>query len=501
MNFYKLELFKVVGFIALLLAGQTVSAQNSFTPEQVLSAAKSEEKRSDCSKALPLYRKALGFRQTQEAATVGVAHCLLVINQTEEAFQIASNYLKTENPFQVDLHLALSEVYQRRGDFQTAMTEVKTVEKLHPNYVPAWERKGLVHYDLGEFEKAAQNLTDYLKENPRSWFPRFRRAQSYFNMGKYDSCVSDLKTLIEDKPTQMEYQFLLADSYKKMNNHKEEERVLTYILKITPNSADALLRMAAMNDGLGKWDESVNFYKRYLEIEPSKVDIGQKLATAYKHLKMTKQVEDEYTRELRVRPDFDPAAEGLVELWTAQNKFDRVGFFLKEYAEHFPGKHWAVKKYVEMLVNANQASVADAYLERNTRAVEPSADTFALWAWVKKQNGNLDDGIEVLYDGTKKYPKDNFMAYNLGLFYEEKGDSSRAMRAYQEVPANSPVATKAKINLALLYEKNLKFKEALKVLNTVPSDDVMAPSAQAKVVELEAKINGNDRGVSSEKGK
>ncbi|MCS7030025.1 MAG: tetratricopeptide repeat protein [Gloeomargarita sp. SKYG116] len=80
----------------------------------------------------------------------------------------------------------------KQGRPQEAVTKLNEVIRLRPDYLEAYEQRGIAYLKLGEYREAVRDLTKALEGKPDNPVILRHRAIAYFGMGKPDQGNADL---------------------------------------------------------------------------------------------------------------------------------------------------------------------------------------------------------------------------------------------------------------------------------------------------------------------
>lgn len=97
------------------------------------------------------------------------------LEQAKAAVDLAPSYFQA--------HAALAVGYLKADDLDRADRELDIAVSLNPQYLPAREIRGLVHYFRGDFRETVQVLEPLLQEAPCRDTARYFLAQSLLRLG------------------------------------------------------------------------------------------------------------------------------------------------------------------------------------------------------------------------------------------------------------------------------------------------------------------------------
>lgn len=97
------------------------------------------------------------------------------LEQAQAATDVAPAYFQA--------HAALAVAYLKSGNLDRADRELDIAVRLNPQYLPAREIRGLVHYFRGDFREAVLALEPLLQDAPCRGAARYFLAQSLLKLG------------------------------------------------------------------------------------------------------------------------------------------------------------------------------------------------------------------------------------------------------------------------------------------------------------------------------
>lgn len=463
-------------FLSIVLSASCFAASNS---EGAMAQGLAFENAGDFKKAAIQYRLAFDRKESFESAALSLARVLGNTNNFDEASSVLKEYLRTGNPFNVEIHTSLAEIYFKKGMFTDALAETDRIEKLNPGLPKTDEIRGATQFKLANFDGAIETLSNLLKKSPRNTTARYFRAKAYAGKNQWDFANTDTRVLVEEFPTNWEYQSLSAEIFIKLKRWYDADRVLALILKAHPNDVVALTRLTEVHFANNRNNELIATYKRILEIEAKNTLTREKLADTYIRLKQYELAEVELLRLVKELSGHEASSKKLIGIWSEKKRFDMIGSFLKEYCEHWPESKWASTQYVQSLVNIAEYDRALAFLDglpQNTD--EAKLNNFLLKGHVYYKAAKLEEAIKTLLQAEKRWPNDGRVNYNLGVAYSAKKDPHTAAFHYQKVGKVEPFFEKAQVNLALVFESIGKTSESAGILNALPKTG-RTPSQQA----------------------
>ena len=117
----------------------------------------------------------------------------------DKRFQILKD-MATKYPKEKRIHEDLGLYYDSKKMYDKAIVEYNKALALDPDYGPVYNCLAYLYGDLGNFEKANENLQKYTSLLPGDANPIDSMAELYLRMGKIDEAIAKYKEALEAKP-------------------------------------------------------------------------------------------------------------------------------------------------------------------------------------------------------------------------------------------------------------------------------------------------------------
>ena len=86
---------------------------------------------------------------------------------------------------------------QNQRRFTEAIAEYDAAIRLNPQYAPAYNNRGIVYDDLGEFERAIADFDEAIRLAPKGALVYNNRGGVYFKLGQYQRAIQDYNEAIK----------------------------------------------------------------------------------------------------------------------------------------------------------------------------------------------------------------------------------------------------------------------------------------------------------------
>ncbi len=219
--------------------------------------------------AITHYKKAIQKKPYIQSSYYNLAKAYRLLGDFESAkeqlklFQKMKNYYdKTyalegflaEDPLNSPLRMKLAETHSNHQYFSAAIDTYKTIIRLNPKYVEAYDKLGRLYMGLNLPDKAIPQFQQVLQLNPNAIESHVRLGWLFNSQEKYVQAEIHLQKAVEMMPKLTLAYHGLAEIYTQQGHIEKAIQTYKTILKISPNDEDAISTLQKLERQLQESD-------------------------------------------------------------------------------------------------------------------------------------------------------------------------------------------------------------------------------------------------------
>lgn len=221
-----------------------------------------------------------------------------------------------DDPQNVDMRMALAEVYMYNNRFADALVQANQVMMSQPNNERAWLVVGIASANLGKPADAIEPLTKFVDARKDQEMPGLDKSlqaaayylgDSYLQLGKPQEAIEPLKQAVEWSKTDADAMYKLGMAYSGVQDYPNAVDMFHYATTFVPDFQEAYDAMAAAYDagGLPAYGDYARGMSAY-----SKKDYQAAI--------------DLLLKSAEAQPDFSPTFAGLGLTYEAQSRLEEA---------------------------------------------------------------------------------------------------------------------------------------------------------------------------------
>ena len=397
--------------------------------------------------------------------------------------------LAAKEPGNAMLQFHLGRAYWIKGDPASrdkAAQHFETSLKLNPDSLLAKLALARVRLEQGQNGVAVQIAEEILETNPSNMQAKLTRGAGLANLGEGDKAREELRNILRTYKDSNDARYQLAALDLRQKRYGDAEAGFRALAQ-----AGDLRGFTGLADSKMAQDQptaAAQILEQELAKHPDRD--GYRLALSEVLLRMGRLQEARAQLEQVVRRN--PGwAEALTRLGTLESQLgDKAGALenFQKAHQRQPANASATLGYAMLLEDGGQADQARALYEEVLKTEPDNATALNNLAYLKAQQGvDLDQALGYAQHALQRSPTNPNISDTLGLIYIRKKLTTQAVQVLQDLVARVPDNPSFHLHLAMALfdagEKQLAKKELEKAQRHKPS-----AAEQAKIKELVGRI-------------
>lgn len=348
-----------------------------------------------------------------------------------------------------EAHYQLSQAATKLGDIQTAYQELKTTVEIQPeNYKAHLDLANLLIVN-GRFSEAKEHLDLLVQKESENPDVYLARANYYAATSNIPGALADLHTAIQKDKNHSDSYLSLALLEARGQQWDDAEANFKQAIKLNPKSTNALTLLGNLYQTRGRFPEAEQSYRQAISSAPDDPNPRLSLAGLYMAENKPTQAED-YLRQSK--KDFPNNSEGyrmLGNFYYDNNQFDKAATEYASLYQDHPKDLVVKKNYIQLLILLDRIDEARKLNEEVMKAKPDDSGAQVYKAEIDIRSGKSSDAVTTLLAVLKTDPDNAAIAhYQLGLAYEQLGDSNKAEAEWRTAVQQRPDLVEAHRALA-----------------------------------------------------
>jgi tetratricopeptide (TPR) repeat protein len=264
----------------------------------------------------------------------------------------------------------------------------------------------------------------------------FQGAVAQYEAGHYPEAASQLEKLLPQVPQSFDVHELLGLVYAAQSLNDKAHEHLDKAVHLNPNSASARTNLGNNLLQLGKLDLAEQQFKKAVALEPNSYDANHNLGELYARASKVSEALPYLERAQHANPSAYDNGYDLALAYLLANRLSEARQLIQTLLQQ---KDSAELHNLLAEVEERSGNFVAAANEYQTAArMEPSEENVFDWGSELLLHRTLEPAIEVLRQGSERYPNSPRMAIGLGMAYYSLGKYDDAVKALLRAADLSP---------------------------------------------------------------
>jgi tetratricopeptide (TPR) repeat protein len=357
------------------------------------------------------------------------------------------------------------ETLVRQGRLQDAYAKNEDVLKEDPKDPEARGVKASFMLDKGEINAAMTELQSVVTASPQNFMARFNLGRAHFARGEYEQARQDFDQAIAQRPDYMPARLAQTQVALMRGDFEAALRSADETLKISPGSIQGRVMKAGALQRLNKYDEARALLEEVLKTNPNQVDTLLELGVLNLNQKKNKDAQEFFRRAYTAAPSNIRGLMGESRALLLDGQTEKSVEIIKAEAEKSPDRFDLQRELGSAQMAAGQFDASIETFKGQIGKVKDNKEKADLWFRMGQSyrfRGDSQKAIDAFEQARQLVPDSVPINSTLAMTYDAAGRKDMARKYYEATIKLNPNDTTALNNLAyLLAESNGNLDEAL----------------------------------------
>jgi tetratricopeptide (TPR) repeat protein len=241
------------------------------------------------------------------------ADIFFAANETRNAKDVLEKVVR-KFPENTDGLLKLGELYYFVKQYENAFSKINQALKVNENLAKAYYLKGSMYKEVGDTGKAISSLETAIEQDNKN-YGAFLALGLIYGAKKSPLAFEYYNNAISINPSNTDALYARAKLMQDMGKIKEAVEMYNQILKLDANHVFSMYNLGAIEFGINNDPRlAMDYFSRAINANPRYAEAYYARGACYQELKDNDNASADYQMCLQLKPNYDPAVEGLNSL-------------------------------------------------------------------------------------------------------------------------------------------------------------------------------------------
>jgi tetratricopeptide (TPR) repeat protein len=363
-------------------------------------------------------------------------------------------------------YLESGQRYFDKGQYREAEIQFENAIQVDTRFADAHYKLALAAMKLQQWPTAYQELLTTVQLQPEHYAAHLDMANLLILGRQFNDAKEHLDLLAQKQPDNPDVYLARANYYAATNNTTAALADMQKALQLDPNRSDAYLNLALLQVRGQQWDTAEGNFKKAVELSPKSVNALVSLGSFYQTRGRFPEAEQVFRRAIEAAADDPSPRLSLAALYMAENKPGQAEELLRQSKKDFPNdsvgyrmlgdfyfannqldkatteyaalyqdhpKDLVVKKnYIQLLILKDRIDEARKLNDEVVKAKRDDPDAQVYKGEIEIRSSKASDAVNTLQAVLKNDPDNAVAHYQLGLAFDQLGNTSRAEAEWRD---------------------------------------------------------------------
>jgi tetratricopeptide (TPR) repeat protein len=265
-----------------------------------------EEAINDARRSIKLDSTNAGFYLTE-------ADIFFAANETRNAKDVLEKVVR-KFPENTDGLLKLGELYYFVKQYENAFTQINKALKVNENISKGYYLKGNIYKEIGDTAKAVSSLETAIEQDNKN-FGAFLDLGLIYGARKNPLALDYYTNALSINPSSTEALYAKAKLFQDMGKYSEAQKAYEDVLKVNGAHEFSMYNLGAIEFGVNKNPtKAIEYFTKAINTNPKYAEAYFARGACYQDLNDNSNALADYRMCLQLKPNYEPAVEGLNSL-------------------------------------------------------------------------------------------------------------------------------------------------------------------------------------------
>ena len=344
--------------------------------------------------------------------------------QFENAIQVDSRF--------ADAHYKLALAAMKLQQWPTAYQELLTTVQIQPDQYAA-------HLDMAnllimgrQFNEAKEHLDLLAQKQPNNPDVYIARANYYAATNNTTAALADMQKALQLDPSRSDSYLNLALLLVRGQQWDTAEVNFKKAVALNPKSMTALVSLGSFYQTRGRFPEAEQVFRRAIETAADDPSPRLSLAALYMAENKPAQAEDFLRQSKKDFPNDAVGYRMLGDFYFANNQLDKATTEYAALYQDHPKDLVVTKNYIQLLILKDRLDDARKLNDEVVKAKRDDPDAQVYKGEIEIRSGKASDAVNTLQAVLKNDPDNAVAHYQLGLAFDQLGNTNRAEAEWRD---------------------------------------------------------------------
>ena len=258
-------------------------------------------------------KRALRIDTSNAAYYLTEADVFFAANETRNAKDVLELVVK-KFPENTDGLLKLGELYYFVKQYENAFAKINQALKINENLAKGYYLKGSIYKEVGDTGKAISSLETAIEQDNKN-YGAFLDLGLIYAAKRSELALEYYNNALRLNPTSSEALYAKAKWFQDIGQFKEATAGYEQILKNDPKHVFSMYNLGAIEFGVNKnAQKAIDYFTNAINTDPKYAEAYFARGACYQELKDRDNASADYNMCLQLKPNYEPAVEGLNSL-------------------------------------------------------------------------------------------------------------------------------------------------------------------------------------------